>query len=225
MALSRFLIKKLQKSLTTSNPKDGIGKNLWQKLLKKVINILEKNQNQKNNFLKEKERKKKEKKSAEERDQELSHSPIEKVNSLDGIYKIIQEYEKFIERDFFAVILNAKATLREWRSEINQILSDQQSIPDSHLEMLSINLSEICQLYQQSSLLLDKFISKCNKYSETIKDINRSSSTQLRFNEATISLDKLKRNLVAQQKIIDYNNDNDFKFLNRHVKEKGSRSL
>ena len=228
MSIVQLLIKKIQKIRRIPNKvkaieEKSIFKKLWQGSLKKFKDLLEKRK--KGKILKKKNKEKSLDKTKKQEEQKTSDKFIEPINSLDGIYRIIQQYEELAEKEFFVIILNAKACLREWRSELAQALTSQQSIPDAHLETLSVNLSEIYELYQESSSLLNKMINKCNEYTELVKDINRTMSPQQKLNEITICLDKLKRNLKSQQKTVDFNNDNDFKFLNSYVKDRETKLL
>ncbi len=152
---------------------------------------------------------------------------FEEKNEFLTLEEHIQNYEKMIERDFFAVILSAKAELRKWRSNIALAIEKNHLLPENIIQDLNHSMLEITELYKHTEIMINRFITKCEEYHEIIHNAKSMISPSQKLNQVTNSITRIRRNLEKGQKITNLHNDFDYKFIDKYLKEReqSSRSL
>ena len=146
---------------------------------------------------------------------------------INHIEKLIQNYEKFIQRDLLAVIRDANATLRKWRSDLVDMMSKGNELQKGQIIGLSTNLQEISDLYIDTQNTLDLVSNKFAHYQEVIKDTKRVINPQQKLNQLQSQLDRVILGLEKGKYTVDLSHNNDYKYLYKHAhgKSDNGRSI
>ncbi len=187
---------------------------LWQRLIKK------------DNLSNQKKKNLRAKKAVEQK--RSKDSPWNK--GIKQIEDLIQQYEEFIKRDFFFIIEESRALLREWKSKLVEAMGAKVALPKGNVNRIVLNLQEINELYVDTEQMLEHFVDNCNHYQDVVKDIKRQISPAQQLNQVQSRLDRMVKNLEKGREMIDLHNNQDYKFLTKYLEEKGvslglSRSL
>ncbi len=139
------------------------------------------------------------------------------VNQID---KLLQAYEQLIQKDFFMIIREANATLRSWKADLVRMLANNAVTNEYGVESLSTNLQEITALYHHSGAMLESFSQHCLEYDEIVKDAKRIINPSQQLNQVQSQLSKMRRGLEKGRELMDLEQNQDFTYLSRYVKEK-----
>ena len=137
------------------------------------------------------------------------------------IEDLVQQYEEFIKRDFFFIIQESRALLREWKSKLVQAMGAKKALPKGNVDKIVLNLQEINELYIDTEQMLEHFVESCTHYQDVVKDIKRQISPAQQLNQVQSRLDRMVKNLEKGREMIDLHNNQDYKFLTKYLEEKG----
>ena len=228
MTLKKFIIN-TAKSIKTAflYEENPVNKALKKSIVKKPQNILQRLwQDLSKKLLNKKIAKKHKKKTAHIEKTKTHNQNNDLDNDISYIEKLVKNYEQFIQRDFFAIIQNANAALRDWRSTLVTMVLANQAIPLGDLGLLTNNLQEINEIYSQTSAMIDSFTQNCLEYQEIVKDSKRTISPQEKLNQVETQLSRIKHSLEKGRKMTDLQQNNDYKYLTKYLEEQSkSRSI
>ena len=165
------------------------------------------------------------KKTIEEKNTKYDSMSLDK--NVTHLEKLIQNYEEFIKRDLFAIIIEANANLRKWRSDLVEMMSKGNELQKAQMLGLSTNLQEISELYIDTQKTLDLVSNKFSHYQEIIKDTKRAINPQQKLNQLQSQLDRVILGLEKGKYIADLSHNNDYKYLYKYVygKNDNGRSI
>ena len=220
--------KRLGQKEEAEEKRRGIFDQLWQYILKTSIRYaqLAKQRKKNNKLIKEKTLAKKlVKKSAKANDKDVTkkknaHGAWDE--SISNIERLVQGYEEFIQRDFFMIIQEANARLREWKANLVVALSVSRVIPAHGTAKLSADLIEMSELYSQSQQLLGEIVQNCTNYQDIVKDAKRQISPTQKLNQVQLQLDRMIRGLEKGTKMTYLQLNKDYQYLARYLEEKQS---
>jgi hypothetical protein len=140
------------------------------------------------------------------------------------IEKLVKNYEEFTKRDLFAVIIEANATLRKWKSDLVEMISKSGELQKVQMLGLANNLQEISELYIDAQNTLDVVSNKFVNYQSMVKDSKRLISPQHTLNQLQSQIDKVILGLEKGKYLADLNHNNDYKYLYKHAHDKNDNS-
>jgi hypothetical protein len=210
--LIKILSKLKAKFLKTIGLKEAVqdkNKNIFHRLWQRLI--------YKDNLSNQKKKNLRAKKAVEQK--RSKDSPWNKgIKQIEGL---IQQYEEFIKRDFFFIIEESRALLREWKSKLVEAMGAKRALPKGNVDRIVLNLQEINELYVDTEQMLEHFVDNCNHYQDVVKDIKRQISPAQQLNQVQSRLDRMVKNLEKGREMIGLHNNQDYKFITKYLEEKG----
>lgn len=197
------LFKKLIKNIASPEPKetDGEAKKEKKSVTKAVRKIFQKTP----------------KKTTSHKKKSLLEKTIEQVDML------LKLYNEFIKKDFLIVLSEAQARLREWKNHITNLLGKGNSIEE--ITSLSSDLQDIRQIYNEAELAISSILVDCKDYQSTIstsKNLIPSIAIQAKIQ---IQMEQIIKNLHKGLEISDINYNEDYRFLDSHLKKYKERVM
>ncbi len=157
------------------------------------------------------------KESFKKRSKKKGKKEVKPANSLSKIKELLKTYQQFVQDDFFMVIQETKALLRQWRSDIVTLTFSNEHI-DTNL--LTSNLIEIQEIYRHSETMLGRFIHNCQEYQEAIQSRKKNIAPKITVNLIEAQIEHMKRHLEKGQELIDLELDPDYKHLKQYLTQK-----
>ncbi|MEK6733749.1 MAG: hypothetical protein AABY27_01425 [Pseudomonadota bacterium] len=139
-------------------------------------------------------------------------------DSISSISKALQKYEEFIQKDFFMIIQETKALLREWRSNIVALITAKKN---PKIDVLSTDLIEIEDLYRDSERMLNNFVDQCVEYQAIVKDANRSTLPQTKLTSLQFQVTRIRGRLEKGRDLTDLQLNKDYRYLAGYVRARG----
>lgn len=194
---------------------------IWESVLKRIITLKDKKKLNNSKISSEKHSSKSLKKKKIEKENE-KHDSMFLDKDINYIERLIQNYEEFIQRDLLAVIRDANAVLRKWKSDLIDMISKGNELQQNQILSLANNLQEMSELYVDTKNTLDLVSNKFTNYQAIVKDTKRVISPQQKLNQLQSHLDKVITGLEKEKHIADLSHNNDYKYLYKHVNGKSS---
>lgn len=89
--------------------------------------------------------------------------------------------------------------------------------PNNDLDKFSIEFQEVTEIYHNSETMIKQVLGKCSQYKQIINE-QKPITSQNRI--AQSQLDKIMKQLEKGHKIVDLQNNKDYKFVENYLKEK-----
>lgn len=187
-----------QGNIKIANPKAGFFSRLKQKIIAILTHIAQKKEAK--ILLKKKTIAKK----------NVEKAPQIKEQPLSYISYLLGKYEEFVKKDLTLMIQEANNFLRNLRQRI-------LNSSDSNLDKFSIEFQEVTQIYHNSETMIKQVLGKCSQYKQIINEQKPiTSQNQI----AQSQLDKIVEQLEKGHKIVNLQNNKDYKFVENYLKEK-----
>ena len=152
-----------------------------------------------------------------------SAKDISKQNNIDSITNTLQQYENFIKKDFTLIIKEANSFLRSLKARIVELFAQNAAL--SSIDDLTIDLTEITEVYIKSEVMMHKFLDNCHDYRRTLEDVKRHSSPEQKFNVVQTQLDKVMKQLKKGQEIADISQNKDYSYITACLEKKKSYAI
>ncbi len=140
--------------------------------------------------------------------------------TFEQIDEMLNDYNKFIKKDFIMILHEANAMLRTWK---NSILNKIEGQKVNNLEediKISQDIQEISQIYSRSEIALSNMIDKCHEYKSIIKENKSLVCPEQRLVSLNIQLENVIKTLRRGLEMTNIEKNSDYKYLSSYIKSK-----
>ena len=149
--------------------------------------------------------------------------PLKKTlmeKTFEQINEMLNDYNKFIKKDFIMILHEANAMLRAWK---NNILNKIEGKKGNNLEediKISQDIQEISQIYSRSEIALSHMIDRCHEYKSIIKENKSLVCPEQRLVSLNIQLENVIKTLRRGLEMTNIEKNSDYKYLSSYIKSK-----
>ena len=140
--------------------------------------------------------------------------------TFEQIDEMLNDYNKFIKKDFIMILHEANAMLRAWK---NNILNKIEGKKGNNLEediKISQDMQEISQIYSKSEIALGHMIDRCHEYQNIIKGNKSLICPEQRIVSLNIQLENVIKTLRRGLEMTNIEKNSDYKYLSSYVNRK-----